>query len=256
MQAVTDPVTRREILDAYFDYFSAYVERDWERMVHRFDPNMTMFGTGVDEMALDGEATLRLFAREFQQAPAKASFRIKSTGVFHIAPETALVVLLMDLEFKVGEAVLQSRDNRTSAVMIQTTGTWTIAHAHWSQPDLDQDPGESLPFKQLLEENRRLEALIARRTEELRNANAELTDALAKVKTLKGILPICSHCKKIRNDAGYWTQIERYISEYTDAFFSHSVCPECLQTHYVDELNRFKEHGSTGTNPDEGWETL
>jgi len=55
----------------------------------------------------------------------------------------------------------------------------------------------------------------------------DLTHALAEVKNLKGMLPICGHCKKIRDDQGYWNQMETYISEHTEATFSHGVCPDC-----------------------------
>jgi PAS domain S-box-containing protein len=55
----------------------------------------------------------------------------------------------------------------------------------------------------------------------------ELKDALTKVKTLSGLLPICASCKKIRDDQGYWTQLEAYIRDHSEAEFSHSICPEC-----------------------------
>jgi phosphoserine phosphatase RsbU/P len=57
---------------------------------------------------------------------------------------------------------------------------------------------------------------------------SELQDALAKVKQLSGLLPICSYCKRIRNDRDYWQQIETYLGEHSDAQFSHSICPECF----------------------------
>jgi PAS domain S-box-containing protein len=60
----------------------------------------------------------------------------------------------------------------------------------------------------------------------------ELREALNNVKTLSGFLPICMHCKKIRDDKGYWERIEKYISLHTDALFSHGLCPECLGRHY------------------------
>jgi hypothetical protein len=63
----------------------------------------------------------------------------------------------------------------------------------------------------------------------------DLKDALNNVKTLNGLLPICSHCKKIRDDAGYWKQIETYIESHSDASFSHSLCPACLDELYKDE---------------------
>ncbi len=62
----------------------------------------------------------------------------------------------------------------------------------------------------------------------------ELKDALDNIKQLKGLLPICSHCKKIRDDQGYWKQIEGYIQEHSDAVFSHSICRECAKIHYPD----------------------
>ncbi len=57
---------------------------------------------------------------------------------------------------------------------------------------------------------------------------AELRGALASVKTLTGLLPICARCKKVRDDMGYWGSVERYISQHTDAKFSHGVCPDCF----------------------------
>jgi PAS domain S-box-containing protein len=60
----------------------------------------------------------------------------------------------------------------------------------------------------------------------------ELQDALAHVKTLSGLLPICASCKKIRDDQGYWTQLEAYIRDHSEAEFSHSICPECRKKLY------------------------
>lgn len=68
----------------------------------------------------------------------------------------------------------------------------------------------------------------------------ELRKALSEVKTLRGFLPICASCKKIRDDAGYWNQIEGYIQEHSDAVFSHSICPECARRLYPD-LNFHKK---------------
>lgn len=69
---------------------------------------------------------------------------------------------------------------------------------------------------------------------QLAQQTADLRDALAKVKTLSGFIPICASCKKIRDDQGFWNQIERYISEHSDAQFSHGICPDCMQRLYPD----------------------
>jgi PAS domain S-box-containing protein len=62
----------------------------------------------------------------------------------------------------------------------------------------------------------------------------ELQEALSKVRTLSGLLPICASCKKIRNDKGYWEQIELYIKDHSDASFTHGICPECGERLYPD----------------------
>lgn len=70
--------------------------------------------------------------------------------------------------------------------------------------------------------------------EVLREERDKLKEALAKVKTLSGLLPICANCKKIRDDKGYWNQIESYVSKHSDADFSHSICPDCERKLYPD----------------------
>lgn len=62
----------------------------------------------------------------------------------------------------------------------------------------------------------------------------ELQEALGSVKTLRGLLPICSSCKKVRDDRGYWNQIETYVRAHTEAAFSHSLCPECEKKLYPE----------------------
>jgi phosphoserine phosphatase RsbU/P len=62
----------------------------------------------------------------------------------------------------------------------------------------------------------------------------ELKKAQEEIKSLQGILPICASCKKIRDDKGYWKQIEAYISEHSEAHFSHGICPECVKKLYPE----------------------
>ena len=68
----------------------------------------------------------------------------------------------------------------------------------------------------------------------LQQRNATLQRALAEIRQLRGILPICAHCKKIRDDQGYWHQLEAYIRDHSEADFSHGICPECLHKLYPD----------------------
>ena len=72
--------------------------------------------------------------------------------------------------------------------------------------------------------------------EEQKRLNRELQVALDRVKSLEGIIPICSSCKKIRDDEGYWTQVERYVSEHTGVMFSHSLCPDCAAKLFPEDI--------------------
>lgn len=69
----------------------------------------------------------------------------------------------------------------------------------------------------------------------------ELRNALSEVKALSGLLPICSSCKKIRDDQGYWTQVETYISKHSDAVFTHGLCPDCTKELFPEVYERLKE---------------
>jgi PAS domain S-box-containing protein len=79
-----------------------------------------------------------------------------------------------------------------------------------------------------------LEEMVQERTASLEEVNVELEEALCKLKTLSGLLPICASCKKIRDDSGYWNQIELFIRDHSFAEFSHGICPECARKLYPD----------------------
>jgi len=66
--------------------------------------------------------------------------------------------------------------------------------------------------------------------------NQALEDALKRVKQLQGLLPICSYCKKIRNDRNYWEQVDAYVASHSEAQFSHGVCPDCFEMHLKPQL--------------------
>lgn len=84
---------------------------------------------------------------------------------------------------------------------------------------------------------------LKRQKELLEQRTVELEAALSKVRVLSGIIPICASCKKIRDDRGYWNQVEMYLRDHSDAMFSHGACPECVQNLYgcIDDLPSFGE---------------
>ena len=101
--------------------------------------------------------------------------------------------------------------------------------------------------------NAELESRVKKRTnqleatnEQLQNEKEKLQKALDDVKKLSGLLPICSHCKKIRDDNGYWNQLEDYIDKHSEAVFSHGICEDCLEKYYPEDpvsKRRFSSHG-------------
>lgn len=107
--------------------------------------------------------------------------------------------------------------------------------------------------------NEQLEERVRERTSQLEASNVELReqvverqkaeldrelvirqlqDALAQVKTLSGLIPICAHCKKIRDDRGYWNQLEEYIRRHSHAEFTHGICPECMASHFPNHAKK------------------
>lgn len=87
---------------------------------------------------------------------------------------------------------------------------------------------------------------LMRLQKDLIKKNEELEDALSKVKSLSGLLPICSYCKKIRNANGEWEKLEVYIRARTNSDFSHGICPDCARIHFPQFSNTPPSAGSTG----------
>ena len=77
----------------------------------------------------------------------------------------------------------------------------------------------------------------------------ELEAALASVKQLQGLFPICGWCKKIRDDGNYWHSVEQYIADRSDARFTHGICPDCLKKQ-IDQLKKSKSQESGAKNPE------
>lgn len=92
----------------------------------------------------------------------------------------------------------------------------------------------------LLIETSRFEEQKKKFKDEQEKLIKKLKSMLGEIKTLRGILPLCSFCKKIRDDKGYWEQVDVYIHKYSDADISHSICPECMKEHYLEEYEKIK----------------
>ncbi len=84
---------------------------------------------------------------------------------------------------------------------------------------------------------------MVRREEQLQRS---VEDALAKIKVLHGLIPICASCKKIRDDKGYWNHLEMFLRDHSEAVLSHSICPDCAEKLYPDEMKRIRERSGRG----------
>ena len=147
----------------------------------------------------------------------------EATGM-HMAEE----VYLIPRERENFLAILkkEGRVNNFSAQLKRKDGSvwWASTNAHYYR---DKD-GKIMGIEGItrdVTEQRRAHETQLKLIEELKNA-------MAKVRTLSGLLPICASCKKIRDDKGYWSQIESYISDHSEAEFSHGICPDCMKKLY------------------------
>ena len=86
----------------------------------------------------------------------------------------------------------------------------------------------------------KLAALVVSQLE-LRRVSHALAEAAANVKTLRGLLPICMHCKAIRDDKDYWQSVEMYVKTHTEAVFSHGICPDCAKKHYPEFYEKIEK---------------
>jgi len=90
---------------------------------------------------------------------------------------------------------------------------------------------------EILEKMSLLSNELINMTRDLHEKNRALNEARAKIKILSGKIPICSYCKKIRDDEGCWNKLENFINKNSDAFFSHSICPTCMEENFPDAVD-------------------
>jgi hypothetical protein len=110
---------------------------------------------------------------------------------------------------------------------------WTLMSAH--EVFFDDKPRIAFWFHEITEQKNTQEALRIVQSQKEETIR-QLQESLERVRSLEGIIPICSYCKKVWNDQQYWLQVEHYISERTLAKFSHGICPECRDRVLAEEM--------------------
>lgn len=116
----------------------------------------------------------------------------------------------------------------------------SLAHLTWQVNQVaDGDLSQKVHFLGSFSNsfNRMISSLKKKKIleQQIMEKNIELENAIKELKMLSGIVPICMHCKKIRDDRGYWNQLEKFLTENSDAQFSHGICDDCLKEQYPDE---------------------
>ena len=127
-----------------------------------------------------------------------------------------------------------SRPNPTYVIMLTSRGSPedTVEGLEAGADDYICKPFNSEELRARIRNGARLLDLQSK----LQDRVLELEEALACVKQLQGLLPICSYCKKIRSDGNYWEQVENYISDHTGATFSHGICPQCYESQVKPQI--------------------
>ncbi|SDU06754.1 response regulator [Desulfobacula phenolica] len=160
-----------------------------------------------------------------------------------LAKDLSPDLILMDIMLK------GNMDGIETAAKIQKKFNISVIFlSAYSDDGILQRAKETLPFGYLIKpfRDRELKAAIEmaiykqKMEKEREQLIRELKQALEKVKLLSGLLPICSFCKKIRNDKGYWEKVESFIHKNSEATFSHGICPDCMDKQYGDE-NWYRE---------------
>ena len=183
----------------------------------------------VDDAPLNVELVSSILKSEFCQIRSAASGEEGLGMARDLHPDLVLLdVMMPGLDgFQVCQALQQDPATRDIPVLILSCrgGVEDIARGlEAGALDYISKPFEPL---ELLARVRTHLELQRRRSQELKLIR-DLQAALEQVKQLSGLVPICAHCKKIRDDQGYWQQLERYVSEHSEATFSHGLCPDCV----------------------------
>lgn len=183
----------------------------------------------VDDDDIDRESMIR-FVRDCQ-LPYEMHAANSKRQAEAILDALDFDVVLLDFELGDGSGLeLLERLGDAASIIITGCGSEEVAveamrlgACDYLIKDTDRSYLTVLPLT--------IENVLARRKAERDREELilQLQQALSQVKTLRGILPICGRCKKIRNDGGYWSEVELFVKEHSEAEFSHGFCPDCLQ---------------------------
>lgn len=230
----TDQQELRRLFD---DYLRMYSTRD-DRLTDQFSDDFSGFTGGGDFLVKSREEWVAVTRQDFAQVKEPIRIELKDLSIQSLAATVAIATAFFSIHLPIQDQFLSKETARLVLVFRKEAGTWKICHSSISIPYGLVREGEVYPMQELVGRTQMLAAMVAERTEELEAKNVKLAEAMANIRTLKGLVPICAHCKKIRDDAGYWHQVETYVHDHTEAEFSHGLCPDCIPQFFPNPEDR------------------
>lgn len=245
MSHTMDPGDQRTIRGLLDDYLQKYATRD-DGLTALFSEDFSGFTGGGDFLVKDRAAWVAITRQDFAQVRDHIRLELKDVTLQSLAETVAVATSFFIIHLPIKDHVLSRETARLVLIFCKETAGWRISHSSISIPYHLVREGEIYPLKELTNRTQILERLVDQRTAQLHEANtvlereiaertrteAALQKAISEIRTLHGLLPICMHCKMIRDDRGNWNPVEVYVGERTGVEFSHGLCPKCLETHY------------------------
>jgi ketosteroid isomerase-like protein len=223
----------RELFDAYL---RMYATRD-DRLTEWFSDNFSGFAGGGNILVKTREEWVAVTRQDFAQVKEAIRIELKDLSIQSLSGTVAIATAFFTIHLPIQDAIL-SRETARLVLVFRLEDDWKICHSSISIPYGLVGEGEVYPLKELVGRTQMLETMVAERTAQLEAKNLVLGEAMASIRTLKGLVPICAACKKIRDDAGYWHQVETYVHDHTEAEFSHGLCPDCIPKYFPGSPER------------------
>ena len=176
----------KELHEAFHHYIQVYFrERNLQATLQAVLPDLTGFGSGKDERFFSGECHA-LYRRDIEQCPAPIRIDFAHIEATPLDDQCGIVIAEFDLASEIAGLPFRMDGLRSTHIFVRKNGKWLLSHLHISKPWLSQGEGESFPLEELAARNRELEAMVAERTEELRQA-FESVQRLARTDMLTGV---------------------------------------------------------------------
>ena len=242
---MTSVEKEEELLDVWRHLMEiAFRERDLERYMARCRADFTLIGTGLDEYATSGERSVELTRRDLRQAPEPLEIHFHDLSVQMVTGDVAVIQSQLTLDGVIGDHLFVAENARMSGVFHRQGEEWLLVHLHNSLPNRNQAEGEAYPIQQLSERRRRVDSDDKQQTDLSTRAKEDWRMALERIRQLTSLLHLCTSCRKIEDEGGHWTTLERYVERNAEEDFSQGLCPDCLREIYPYTYHRL--HGDEG----------